>query len=269
MTESQKQQKWAEWYVKEAAKLVPEQKPFEFYGKVVDENTQAVAGAGVHFILSTTTSPNGVLDADTASADDGGFSLTGKTGSSVSVYVSKTGYNEVKSINRINYDPTGNNSSKDSPVYFHLRKKGTGVDLISAVLNLKMPRDGTPVNIDLINKKIGADGQLQISQVKPLYENWKTATAWSFSMTLQNGGFVEQSEEFPFEAPINGYLSTVAFDFKAGNPDWKTNVKKSYYIVFGTPPSYGRIVIENDIMWGGPHISYSFNPDGSRNLEPQ
>src|ERR1035438_2126233 len=74
MTEAQREQKDAEWYIKEAAKLVPEQKPFAFYGKVMDETTQVVAGASVHFILSTTMSNDGVMDMETASASDGNFS---------------------------------------------------------------------------------------------------------------------------------------------------------------------------------------------------
>jgi hypothetical protein len=270
MTQTQREQKYAEWVVKEAARFVPEQKPFAFYGKVIDENTQAVAGASIHFGLRTTSSPDGTSNAETASAEDGSFSLVKGTGSHLHVDVWKDGYYTAGSHNSVEFDDTtGGGSSKENPALFFLKKKGKGADLISAVLDAKIPRDGTPMKIDLINRQMGADGQLQLSQVKPPYESWKKATEWSFKMEIPAGGFVEQNDEFPFEAPANGYQSTITFDFKADQPDWKTSFKKSYYIVFGTPLRYGRIDIESDIMWGGAHISYAVNPDGSRYLEPK
>lgn len=275
MTQAEREQKWAEWYIREAAKLVPEQKPFAFYGKVVDENTQAVAGATIHLILSTTLSNDGVMDVDRSSDDQGRFSLTDKTGSSVSVSVWKSGYYTVGSRNQSELDTTGGGSTKEHPTIFFLKKKGEGVDLITSQYGVrssfdaKMPRDGTLVRVDLLNRRISGDGQIQLSQIKPPYASWKKATAWSFQMEIPDGGFVEQNDEFPFEAPKIGYKSKITFDFKASQPDWKTSLKKSYYIVFGNPPRFGRIDFETDIMGGGATISYVINPDGSRNLEPK
>jgi hypothetical protein len=251
------------------SKLFHKQEPFAFYGKVVDENTQAVADANVHFILNTTSSSNGIFDTNTSSAGDGSFSLTGITGSQTSVDVWKTGYYVAKSLNQINFDPTGNGSSKDNPVLFHLRKKGASTDLISSSFNVQMPRDGTPINVDLLNKNFGTSGQMQMSQVKPSYATWKQATAWSFHMVILDGGFIEENDEFPFEAPEGGYQSTIDFNFNAGQPDWKTRFTKSYYIVFGNPPHYGNLTVQTDIMWGGVRISYAVNPDGTQNLEPK
>ena len=153
------------------------------------------------------------------------------------------------------------------PEVFHLRKKGVGAGLISSTLDVKFARDGTPMNVDFINQNFGTTGQLKMVQIKPPYESWKQATAWSFKMEIPDGGFVEENDEFPFEAPESGYQTTIEFIFKAGQPDWQTDLKKSYYIVFGNPPRHGRLDVENDIMWGGARIKYAINPDGSRNLE--
>jgi hypothetical protein len=270
MTQGQREEKFKEWYISQAAKMSAQhQHSIEFYGETLDESNQPVAGVNAHLILTESpATPNGIVEANIQSDTQGYFTFTGAVGKLLQVWLDKSGYYVSKS-NRIDFDYMGYQPNPNQPEVFHLRKKGSGSDLISAVLNAKMPRDGTPVNIDLIKGKVGASGQLQMSQVKPPYESWKKATAWSFNMTIPDGGFVEESEEFPFEAPINGYLSTITFNFRAGQPDWKTNLKKSYYIVFGTPPCYGRVDIENDIMWDGAHISYSINPDGSRNLEPK
>jgi hypothetical protein len=274
MTKSERQEKYAEWYIKEAHKLVPAQRPFEFFGRVVDENTQAVEGASVHLILSTTSSANGIMDADTSSAADGSFSLTGKTGSSVSIYVSKSGYYEIKSLNQINFDPTGNGSTPDNPVLFHLRKKGVGTDLITSKygftpwFDVSVPINGQPIKADLLNRSAGANGQIEFSNIKPEYLQAKQATSWSFKMEIPDGGFVEENDEFPFEAPESGYQSIVQFDFQKGQPGWTWDLQKNYYIKFGNPPKYGTLHLETSIG-SGVRLTYAINPDGSRYLEPK
>ena len=91
----------------------------------------------------------------------------------------KTGYYEIKSLNRITFNNTGNGSSKDNPVLFHLRKKGAGADLITSQYGVShdftfsIPRDGSQVKIDLMQRKMGDTGQMRISQTKPEYANWK------------------------------------------------------------------------------------------------
>jgi hypothetical protein len=249
------------------------QRPIEFYGKVVDENAQPVSGVGIAFGCSQHLTEQ-YFETSTISGYDGLFSISGLTGSTLSVRVGKNGYYAIKSnptrfdymniLNTGSFQPNHNN-----PVIFHLRKKGIGVDLISATLNVKIQRDGTIVRVDFLNKTFGATGQFQMSQTKPPYESWKKATAWSFHMTIPDGGFIEQNDEFPFEAPESGYRSAIDFDFKANEPAWETGFKKNYYIVFGNPPRYGQMTIETDIMSGGARLTYAINPDGSRNLEPK
>lgn len=274
MTQAQREEKFEQWYISQAAKLVPKQVPFEFYGKVVDETTQAVAGASVHFILSTTSSDNGTLDVDTSSVSDGSFSLTGKTGSQTSVDVWKAGYYEIKSLNQINFNPTGNGSSQENPVLFHLRKKGAGADLITSQYGMakdfgfSTPLDGTPMRVDFFNRKVGGEGQMEISAVKPDRLKQERASEWSFKMSIPDGGFIEQNDEFPFEAPESGYQSTIDFHFKTNEPGWTETIHKSYYIVFGQPRKYGRIDIETMMYWGT-RLTYAINPDGSRYLEPK
>ena len=249
--------------------------PISFYGMVVDENEAAVSGANIRFIWTHYVSQEATYETNALSDGNGMFSLQGVVGATLTVDVTKQGYYPVKSSNPTSFSYSQTFGSHpfqpdpNRPVVFHLRKKGTGVDLISSTLNVKIPRDGTPVNVDFLNKSFGASGQSQVSQLKPPYESWKTATAWSFRMTIPGGGFVEEDDEFPFEAPDGGYQSTIEFDFKINQPDWKTNVRKSYYFVFGNPPCYGHLDIENDIRWSGARITYAVNPDGSRNLEPK
>ena len=87
-------------------------------------------------------------------------------------------------------------------------------------------------------------------------------------MSIPSGGFIEQNEEFPFEAPESGYKPMVEFDFRVGETNWSQSLHKSYYIVFGQPPRYGRIDVQTGI-YRGVSLSYAINADGTRNLEPR
>ena len=119
-----------------------------------------------------------------------------------------------------------------------------------------------------MQRKTGDSGQIQISEHKPEYLEWKQATSWSFRMEIPDGGFVEHNDEFPFEAPVDGYQSVVEFNFQKGDTNWM-DINKKYYIKFGNPPRYGIFNVQTSISMGGAITSYAINPDGSRYLEPK
>lgn len=263
-TPEEAKQKVLDWYLGQAQKLAERDRhPIVFYGQTVDESNQPLTGVNVHFSLN-----GGLLVKDLLSDANGYFYISDLVGKLLVIDVSKAGYYTSKS-NQISFDYTSYRPNPLQPEIFHLRKKGEGADLISAVLNVQFPRDGTSINVNFLNKSFGASGQMKISQMKPPYESWKTATKWSFGMEIADGGFVEENQEFPFEAAISGYQPAIKFDFEADQPDWKTRLVKSYYFTFGSPLRYGQMKVETDIMWGGARISYAINPTGSRNLEPK
>ena len=168
------------------------------------------------------------------------------------------------------FTPDANN-----PVVFHLRKKGSGTDLVTSQYGVKsyfgvtVPLDETPVYVDLFERKTGASGQMKVSQKKPPANEWKEATEWFFRMEIPDGGFVEQNDEFPFEAPENGYESVIEFQFRKGEANWAEGIKKDYYIKFGNPPRYGLLNLKTLIEMEGARFTYAINPDGSRYLEPK
>lgn len=248
----------------------------QFFGRVVDENNQPVEGAAVEFVWAQFFPlPEGTPSTNVFSDRQGFFSFAGVIGSRLGVHVKKDGYYFVKSMNTesFNYSTlpgtTPFQPESNNPVIFHLRKRGPGADLIAANQNVKIPLDGVPVEVNLFNQGSGTIGRLKLSQTKPPYESWKKAVAWSFRMEISGGGFIEENDEFPFEAPESGYKSVVQLNFEAGQPSWKTAFRKNYYITTGNPPRYGHLTVQTDIMWGGALISYTVNPDGSRYLEPK
>jgi hypothetical protein len=275
MSPAERERKWAEWMVKEVAKFVPEQKPFAFYGKVIDKDNQAVAGASVHLGLRTASALDGTSNVDTISSENGNFSLAEGAGSHLHVDVWKVGYFTVSSRNQVEFDDTtGGGSSKENPVLFFLKKKGEGVDLITSQygvhsdVQVNVPLDGTPVRLNFLNRETSGDGQIEFSNIKPDRLKQQKSNEWSFRMSIPDGGVVEENDEFPFEAPETGYQTTVAFNFKAGETNWTDVISRSYYIAFGSPRKYGWLHLDTQMYWGT-RITYAINPDGTRNLEPK
>jgi hypothetical protein len=255
-----------------AQRLVAWQTPIEFYGKAVDENSNAVAGAQVVFSWVEMPTSDGNRTTNTVTDAEGLFSLHGERGPDLEIAVSKEGYYPRRSWAR--YGPFGNpNFTPDpqNPIIFQLRKKGQGAELITSEkgyrpdLAIRIPKDNTPVRVDFFQKQANPTGQLEISQNKPPRQE---AAEWSFKMTIPDGGFVENQDEFQFEAPETNYQPSIENHFVKSETNWTTHVTKSYYITFGQPRKYGWLRIESDLDQETVFITYAINPTGSRNLEP-
>ena len=268
-------------------------RPINFYGKVVDENDQPVAGATAHFVWDggvTNNIPRPFTDAGKVSADAvtdsaGLFSLTNVMGTELDVSIGKAGYYSSRTnrgtqyfkYSKMNLDSVygiGDYFKPDSnhPVIYYLHKKGQGVKLITSDngtrpdLAIRVPKDGTPGRVDFPQNQIGATGQLEISQNKP---PWQGATNWSFSLSIPDGGLIENQDEFQFQAPDTGYQPKIEYNFAKSEPDWTTHVTKQFYIAFGQPRKYGWLRFESDISQETVFVTYVINPTGSQNLEPQ
>jgi hypothetical protein len=161
-----------------------------------------------------------------------------------------------------------------NPVIFQLRKKGQGAELVTSDNGIQpslaalVPINGDPVSVNLLQKEVGTSGDLEISQVKPDSSHWQLATNWSFHMSIPAGGFIQEEDAFPFTAPETGYQTTVDLNFVKGEPDWTTQLTKTYYIAFGQPQKYGWLRVEANIAQQTVFLTYAINPTGSRNLEP-
>jgi hypothetical protein len=256
------------------------QGPIGFYGKVVDEKSNTVAGAGVTFQWNDLMA-RGYEDSATAQSDPNGlFSLHGKQGSSMSVAVGKEGYYSTHDSKQYFKFGKMDASAKhlpnpQRPVVFTLRRMGKGTELVSAEFPLGMGqhpqlrRDGTPVEIDLFNGGQAPPGMCQLKM-----EFWNDATNrnartfnWKLKLTIPGGGLVETQEEFPFQAPESGYQLPLVIDMPATNKNWITDLRTKYYVHL-PDGNYGRVDLDLRAYNGSIRVHSVVNSSGSRNLEP-
>ena len=187
MTQSQRQEKYVQWYAAESAKIAARhQHPVEFYGQTVDDSNQPVAGVNVSLSLSEPPNPgpHGTLETNLQSDAQGYFVFGDAIGKSLQIRLSKNGY-YVSRSNRIDFDYMDYRPNPNQPEVFHLRKKGVGADLITSQdgvfqdLEFSTPRDGTPVRVDYFNRKVGNEGQMQIRTVALIHLHMDAMTcAW-------------------------------------------------------------------------------------------
>jgi alpha-tubulin suppressor-like RCC1 family protein len=253
--------------------------PISFYGRVQDESNQPVAGASVHFSWRGFLI-RGTRDLDVVSDGAGLFSLTGQLGQELNVSVESSNYYaSARNRGAGSFRFSGSigepfHPDPKQPIDYYLHRKGVGArSLITSdygvyrELGVKAPINGTPVKVDLVHRKVG-DGPMEISHVKPEYAKWQSATNWSLTLKIADGGFIEQNEEFPFHPPESGYRPEVSYILDKEHTNWTTAIRKDYYIRFGDPPLYGRLRVDTAITSESVSLIYAINPDGERNLEP-
>ena len=250
----------------------------EFYGKVVDENSNAIAGANVTF--SWDEAPQRENHKTLAVQSDAGglFSLHDARGGILDVRVEKQGY----------YTPSPGTwgfryalepryfADQANPTVFQLRKKRKGEPLIEkkwpAAVGTPSPQlrgDGAPVEMDLLNGQMVTEGkgQLKLEFQRSGNANGHTNYDWRCYLTVAGGGLVETPEEFAFEAPESGYQSTIMIDMPATNDQWQGEIRRKYFIRL-PDGKFGRIDFFLMVYNGVFHLHSAINPSGSRNLEP-
>jgi len=248
--------------------------PIEFYGKVVDENTQSVANASIHFEWND-LSEKGTSEAQTQSDAQGLFSLTGRTGKGMSLTITKEGYYTPEESRYPSFeygDPYGHFvPDAANPVIFHLRKKGVAEPLVRFRKSFGLPKNGTPIEIDLATGKLTPSGSADFR-----VECWTDDQGrlpgqkfdWKCRVSLVGGGIQRYDEEFPFLAPEAGFQPTDEIDMTV-RPDqkWQMDVQQRYFIRT-SDGRFGRVVFRM-IAHGGHFclIESYFNPSGSRSLE--
>jgi hypothetical protein len=255
------------------------QVPIDFYGEVVDQSNNPVAGANINF--NWTETPQEAMNegagetASTSSDEKGLFELHGKHGPSLDVRISKPGYYTSKKDSwTFSYAINGHFTADPvNPVIFHLRAKGTPEPLMRLAGTVIGPRqyrldvNGVPTDISFYTGKRmpPGRGQFEVEYRADPPQNGQRQFGWHCRISVPGGGLQPTTEEFPFSAPAQGYQETVEIDSNMNA--WADSFEGCYYCVL----SDGKCgLIRFTLTCGGNPffgVEVLVNPSGSTNLE--
>lgn len=250
--------------------------PLLYYGKVVDESNQPIAGVRVSYAgnsadesLTKATRNQGSVMTD----DRGIFKIDGLYGIGLMFQLyhpnyypypdNSTGF-DVRSPPR---DGIVENSEANARI-FRMHSKGHQVPLVHRVDGVNVPLDGTPTALNL---KGSSDDQIigkliiEASGNPPSRYNQQPFD-WDVKVSVPDGGLVEYTNYFDFVAPESGYQSSVEFSFPKDTNGWTDTISENYFVEL--PSGYARLNIymgvKRPLFFS---IAYDYNPDGSPNLE--
>jgi hypothetical protein len=247
--------------------------PIEFYGWVVDEDTNPVADAQVDFDCND-TSAEGTSFYHTRSDAKGLFTIKGIQGMLLGVKVNKEGYYAyLPHGDNFYYAGRGQNFVPDAtnPVIFRLKKKGVAEPMIRFQRSFPVPKNGSPIEVDLATGKLALSGSSAF-RVECWTEDAGKKSGehfdWKCRVSLPGGGIQPYTEQFPFLAPDGGYAPSDEIDMTGKSvQEWQIDVQRRYF-VRTADGKFGRVVFR--MIAHGDHfclIESYFNPSGSRNLE--
>jgi len=247
--------------------------PIEFYGKVVDQNGDPVPHARVEYSLLDKFNASG-SGGETKADENGGIEIRGVRGAVLGVNVSKDGHYRIHKVSNQRFaygrgpdSTTKPPPTKDNPAVFVLHKMGKTEPLVRTEKSALIPKDGTPINVDLMTGRLSPNGNLRI-------EAWTEAPVegrkftWRCRVTVPGGGLVERNGEFDFEAPEDGYEESVELGMTRDAEQWTSDQQRDYFVRLPD----GRFArINFRMIAGGNHyfiLDAFLNPKpGSRNLE--
>ena len=265
--------------------------PTDFWGKVVDQNGAPIEGAMATFDFGPKTLDD---DADESKINvltdaKGLFSLTGKKGWGFSVWVSKDGYYSVSNeadatldyFRRIKSPETLFNRggtwqpfpTEQQPTIFTLTKKGQpATNLIYKFIRVPIPKDGTPVDIDLAQGRVALAGQGDLQVQTWVTDNGKDVVhpfPWKCLVKVLGGGLQLRAGILDFHAPTSGYQPQDEASMAKVAEHWSKGMHKQYFLQL-SGNRYARVRFE--MIHGGANLlnlGYFLNPKpGDTNLEP-
>lgn len=228
--------------------------PITFYGKVVDEKGNPVAGAKT--IIQPTDCMNGASkNFEKITDNNGNFSISDLHGLSVAIAVSKGGYYSTPQSRgsfgyiQSSYGTFSPHIDPNKPAIFVLQRMGQTEPLIKHEwFQAEIAKDGTPTYLDLITgkKTQGADSmQIQIwTQDAGLPPNGWHPYPWKAMLTISGGGvIVKIGGPYDFTAPTEGYTQDDVINMQSNDPKWRTHITKEYYFKFSNG-KYARARIQ-------------------------
>lgn len=254
---------------------------FEYYGKVVDQRGEPVVGANVlvqwgyfPFIPNGDFSPS-YKNLTFTTDKEGRFSIKKSKGMSLAFGrndIKKEGY-EIDAYRAYMFSDGGYKmlqsfSNPAKPVIFHAWKKTEAEGLVHDILEVGYRPDGKFYRVSLK----GVEEQLKISFIADPNGNRSSPLDWSMKLKVIDGGIIESTDTFMNEAPLEGYLPILSYQYKKSDKGFSNDIRKKFYIKARNGQVYGRLECRIHPYYGRDNIvavdiKYWINPNGSRNLQ--
>jgi hypothetical protein len=259
--------------------------PINFYGRVLDQDGEPLAGVKVTFDVRIAY-PNAATgmrmgeEKSTPQSDaNGNFTLTGMSGYSIKIEsVEKIGYKLSDKFNHeYVYSWSGDifHPDPNNPVIFKMWKQIGSEHLITGGKFYAVNPDGRPYTLNLLedtkSEGTNAPGDIIVRVHRPQQIKPRTKFDWSYSIDVVDGGIIHTNDDFMYRAPEAGYKDKYEFTVSAASTNWLPEVEhQQFYVKTRNGRVFGCLEVRvipdyNDHSVFDVH--YAANPSGSRNLE--
>lgn len=261
-------------------------RPSKFYGRILDQNDQPIAGVKVacdlsyfgDLLLPGLNPHNKKFERTTD--NEGRFKVEDENGLSLELRLQpKEDYSFKPSGLQVMLRDEGANkpaptlSTPEKPYIFRGFKKGQAEALLSGSIFKLCEQDGRFYIVNLKGNQIGegaAGGDLKISVRRP--PGWVDQKDYDWSVQIDGTEMelLETKDEVVYQAPTTGYVPAWNFAQKAGEESYVRKVNPKFYLKSRDGSIYGRIEMDLTSNYRdkfGVRIRYWLNPSGSRNLE--
>ena len=249
--------------------------PIEFYGKVVNQSNLPLPDVSVSFIPSKADGTTPYMSVKTDA--EGRFALNNITGKCVDVLVEMVGSRSFRSAHQhFEYFDIGSSSfhvpDPTNPVIFRLWEYSNPEPMYKHwnVPTVTFSVDDRVIGVDVRKGRLADPGQVGLSVLRNDPTNW--LAGYTITIHAAEGGGVrlpDADDELMFQAPANGYQSTI--QIKQAPGDVYANTKKLRFYVRTPDNKFG--VMKADISQSDRAKAEMqgcliyFNPSGSRNLQ--
>jgi hypothetical protein len=267
-----------------------EGRPVEFYGQVIDQNSNPISNVKIDFSIQQTymVSPtefaisNNIVRFEKETGTDGRIEVTGEKGDNV----------DIDSIQKEGYDAEPGqrtfgavSGSFDNPVSFKMWSTNIHEQLITGNKGFEVVPDGRPYFINLTEGAISEtnDGDLKIwiqytnQPVRGQLYDWSAGIEVINGGLLEvpqvaiNSGFLDESPFAMYSAPKDGYIPSFSLKNQIRGGQSGEIGNRYFYLLLNNGKEYGRMSINLFAPYGRLHpglirISYAVNPSGSHIL---
>jgi hypothetical protein len=144
---------------------------------------------------------------------------------------------------------------------------GKPASLIRLEQSSRIPKDGTPVMLDLMTGRSFPSGNFRIQVWTEAPEGGRKFN-WRCQITVPGGGLIERKGQFDFKAPEDGYTEIVEIEMPATSEEWSSQEQREFFVKL-PDGRYARVNLT--MIAGGNHyflLESYLNPAlGDRNLE--